>query len=64
MLWAFHNECYSGAPFTLNCYRHWATLVIMDNRITSNFLYIKEVKIQGDPQVMVTYGLRVLPLIR
>ena len=30
MLWAVRNESPSGAQFTFNCYRHWATLVVRD----------------------------------
>ena len=30
MLWAVWHEWPSGAQFTFNCYRHWATLVVRD----------------------------------
>ena len=30
MIWDVRHEWTSGAQFTFNCYRHWATLVILD----------------------------------
>ena len=30
MLWAVRHEWPSGAQFTFNCYRHWATMVVSD----------------------------------
>ena len=30
MLWVVRHKWPSGAYFTLNCYRHWATLVVWD----------------------------------
>ena len=42
MLWAMRHEWPSGAPFTFNCYRHWATLVLHDSEDRSgHFLYSK-----------------------
>ena len=65
MLWAVRHEWPSGAHFTFNCYPHWATLVVRDTGDGScHFLHSKEAVTQGDPLVMITYGIGVLPLIR
>ena len=65
MIWAVRHECTSGAQFTFNCYRHWATLVFQDTGDRSgHFLHIKEGVTQGDPLAMIAYGIGVLPLSR
>jgi hypothetical protein len=64
MLWAVRHEWPSGARFTFNCYKHWATLVIRNNDGTGTFLYSKEGVTQGDPLSMFAYGIGLLPLIR
>ena len=62
MLWAVRP---SGAQFTFNCYRHWATLVVRDIGYGSgHFLHSKEGVTQGDPLAMIAYDIGVLPLIR
>ena len=65
MLWAVRHEWPSGAQFTFNCYRHWATLVVRDiGDGSGHFLHSKEGVTQGDPLAMIAYGIGVLPLIR
>ena len=65
MLWAVHHEWPSGAQFNFNCYCHWSTLVVRDTGDGSgHFLHSKERMTQGDPLVMIAYGIGVLPLIR
>ena len=65
MLWAIRHKWTSGAQFTYNCYHHWATLVVRNTEDGSgHFLHSKEGVTQGDPLAMITYGIRVLPLIR
>ena len=65
MLWAVRHEWPSGAHFTFNCYRHWATLVVRDiGDGSGHFLHSKEGVTQGDPLAMIAYGIGVLPLIR
>ena len=50
MLWAVLYEWPSGAQFTFNCYRHWATLVVRDvGDGSGHFLHSKEGVTQGDP---------------
>ena len=65
MLWAVRHEWPSGAQFTFNCYRHWATLVVRDiGDGSGHFLHSKEGVTQGDPLAIIAYGIGVLPLIR
>ena len=62
MLWAVPHECPSGAQFTFNCYRHWATLVVRDSGgRPGHLLHSKEGVTQGGPLAMITYGIVVLP---
>ena len=62
MLWDVWHEWPSGAQFTFNCYRHWATLVVWDTGDGSgHFLHSKEGVTQGDPLTMIAYGIGVLP---
>ena len=64
MIWVVRHKCPSGVRFAFNCYRHWFTLVIREGNGMSHFLYGKEGVNQGDPQVIVAYGLWILPLIQ
>ena len=65
MLWAVRHEWPSGAQFTFNCYRHWATLVVRNTEDGSgHFLQSKEGVTQGDLLAMIAYGIGVPPLIR
>ena len=65
MLWDVRHEWPSGARFTYNCYRHWATLVVRNTKDGSgHFLHSKEGVTHGYPLAMIAYGIRVLPLIR
>ena len=64
MLWAVRHEWPGGAQFTFNCYRHWDTLVVRNTSDGSgHFLHSKEGVTQGDPLVMIAYGIGVLPLM-
>ena len=65
ILWYLWHEWISGAQFTFNLYRHWATLVVRDTEEGSgHFLCSKEGVTQGDPLSMIVYGIGILPLIR
>ena len=65
MLWAVWHEWPSGAQFTFNCYYHGATLVVRDTGDGSgHFLHSKEGVNQGNSLAIISYGIRVLPLIR
>ena len=51
MLWSVRHEWPSAAQFTLNCYYHWATLVVRDTGDGSGqFFHSKEGVTQGDPE--------------
>ena len=63
MLWYFQHEWPSGTQFTLNGYHHWAALMVQESEGSGHFLHSKEGVIQGDPLVMIEYGIGVLPLI-
>ena len=54
----------SGARFALNCYLHWATLVIRAGDRTGHLLYSKEGVTQGYSLEIVSYGLGILNLVR
>ena len=65
MIWDVRNEWPSGAQFTFNCYRNWATLVLRNAEDGSvQFLHRKEGMTQGYHLTMIVYGIGVLPLIR
>ena len=65
ILWAVRHEWPSGAQFTFNCYRQWATLVVRETGDRSgHFFNSKEVMTQGGPLAMIAYGIGVLPLTR
>ena len=65
MLLAVWHEWPSGAQFTFNCYHNRATLVLRyKGGGSGHFLQRKEGVTQGLPLAKITYGIRVLPLIR
>ena len=48
IIWAVRHEWPSGAQFTFNCYRHWATLVVRDiGDGSGHLLHSKEGVTQG-----------------
>ena len=63
MIWAIWNEWNSGVQFTFHCYLHWETLVVQDSEGLYQFFHSKEGVTQGDPVAMITYCIRVLPII-
>jgi hypothetical protein len=63
MLWAVGHKWPSGARFLLNCYKHWAVLMLRGNHGHSVFIFSKEGVTQGDPLSMFAYGIGMLPLI-
>eukprot|EP00957_Ditylum_brightwellii_P164031 12489325-Ditylum_brightwellii.AAC.1 len=46
----------------MNCYQHWAILVIKWPGQEAMFLLIKEVVTQGDPTSMIGYSVMLVPL--
>ena len=63
MMWAVRFEWPNGTGFELNCYCHWATLVISVGDRTIHFFFSKDRVTQRYPLVMVTYGLVIVLLI-
>ena len=63
MMWVVKFEWTSGVRFALNCYLHWAMLVIRAGDKTGHFLFSMEGMTQGDPLAMVAYGLGILLII-
>ena len=58
MLWAVRHKWPSGAQFTFNCYRQWATLVVREiGDGSGHLLHSKEGVTQGDPLDMIAYGI-------
>ena len=64
MLWALHHEWTSGARFSFNYYRQWATIVIRKRYGMGHFLHSKEGVTQEFPLDMIAYSLGILLLIR
>ena len=65
MIWSIWHKWRSGAQFTFDFYRHWATLVVRYTGDDSgHFLHSKEGVTQGDPLTIIVYGIEVLTLIR
>ena len=64
MFWDVCHEWPSGTQFILNCYHHWATLVVRNTEDGSgHFLHSKESVTQGNPLATIKYGIGVLPII-
>ena len=64
VLWVVRYEWSSGAQFNFKCYSHRAILVIRYNGGMRHFLQSKEWVTQGEPIVMIVYGIGVIPLIQ
>ena len=64
ILWEIRHEYPSGVWFSINCYRHWATLLIRAGNETGHFLLRKEGVTQGDTLAIIIYGIGILPLIQ
>ena len=62
MLWTVRHRWPAGARFVLNCYRHWAQLVIRQQGGDPIILHSREGVTQGDPLSMVVYGVALVPL--
>eukprot|EP00957_Ditylum_brightwellii_P000232 18040-Ditylum_brightwellii.AAC.1 len=62
ILWTVCHRWPAGAQFVLNCYHHWALLVVRNPGQDPIFLHSKEGVTQGDPLAMVVYGVALVPL--
>ena len=63
-MWTFIHVWPSGARFIFNFHRHCSSLVLRNGNGTASFMYIKEGVMQGDPLVIIAYGIFILPLIK
>ena len=59
ILRAIQYEWPSG---TFNCYHHWDALVVHNAGGSGHFFHIKEGMTQGDPLVIITYGIWILSI--
>ena len=64
ILWTVRHLWPHGVSFVFNYYRHWSSLVLRNGNGTASFLHSKEGMTQGDPLVMIAYGIGILPLIK
>ena len=64
MLWTVRHHWSAGARFAFNCYRHWAQLLLSHTGYLSVTILIREGVTQGDPFLMVLYGITLVPLVK
>ena len=62
MLWNVRHRWPEGARFALNCYRHWAQLILCQLGEQPVTILIREGVTQGDPLYMSLYGIILVPL--
>ena len=62
MLWTVWYFWLVGARFTFNCYENWAQLLLRQSGETPVKILIREGVTQGDPLLMVLYGITPTPL--
>ena len=62
MLWDVQFGCPRGAQFTLICYHHWATLVVLNEDGSGYFMHSNKGVIQGGPLAIIDYGIEIFPL--
>ena len=62
MLWTVRHRWLAGARFALNCYRHWAQLLLCQTGEPPVTILSREGITQGDPLSMVLYGITLVPL--
>ena len=62
MLWTVHHRWPAGARFTFNCCKHWAQLLLRQmGELPVTILSLEGVT-QGDPFLMLLYGITLAPL--
>ena len=62
ILWTLQHLWSAGSRFTLNCYRHWAQLLLCQPGDATSILLSREGVNQSDPLLMVLYGITLIPL--
>ncbi len=61
--WRAHQKWPVGAQFVVNCYQHSAQLIVRCKGKPSHTILSAEGVTQGDPLLMVLYGLALIPLV-
>ena len=61
MLWTVCHHWPEGARFALNCYKHWAQLLLRQPHGAPVILLSREGVTQGDPLYIVLYGIPPIP---
>ena len=62
MLWTVRHHWPVGERFTFNCYKHWAQLLLRQPGEPPVTILSRERVTQGDPLLMVLYGVTLTPL--
>ena len=62
MLWTVRNRWPAGARFALNCYRHWAQVLLRQRGEPPVTIISREGINQGYPLLMVLYRITLVPL--
>ena len=62
MIWTVHHRWTSGARFVFNCYRNWAQLILCQPCDAPVILLSRKGVTQGEPLLMVLYGISLVPL--
>jgi hypothetical protein len=62
ILWNVWHGWPSGARFMFNSYKHWSTLMIINNDERGEFLLSQQGVTKGYPLAMLEYALGMLPL--
>jgi len=61
-LWTVQHRWPAGSRFAFNCYRHATQLIIQCNGRPCSVILLQEGMTQGDPILMVIYGVALTPL--
>ena len=61
MMWTVRHRWPSGARFALNCYKHWAQLLLRQPGELPVTILSREGVTQGDPLLLVLYGITLVP---
>ena len=64
MLWTVRHLWAAGAKFSFNCYRHLAQLLVRRDHGAASVISSSEGVTQGDPLLMILYGLALIPLAK
>ena len=64
MLWNVQHRWPSRARFLFNCYMHWAQILLHQPREPPGTILRREGVTQGDPLLMVLYGITLSPLAK